>query len=334
MSFTDETSSLQVYERLQRWRRREAARWPGLFRHSMSPPLRKGLHSNDKNRTRENNITSNQRKSNMVVERLRNGLFRVLIDNAPIVICDGCGALLPLDRNPPSSASTISPQSSAKITTKPELSIRCEVCNFLVPLGAIRRLLGLPPCGPEHAIQIALSLLIEAVGIQLSMRNRDPELHSWFLDRSCRTAGLDALLGAIGVREEQLYDSDLIASQATFQPANQIPCHYVQEADAFFRVNIPNEELPPLPCTIDILLGKSENNEQIEDATTAIERAAALVLEILRIWSKPSGNQMTAKKNLLKMKAVGREFSVVLTKVRMLNHSENSPIKITTAQVA
>lgn len=281
-----------TYERLQRWRRRESKRWPGLFSPSLTTtPSAKGSHE-------------------ISLVKLRNAHYSLLIDENPVSICDGCGSLMKVGCILASSDSTLPPSRSQDAR---ETFRQCQSCRFPTPVGPLRRLLGLQPCGPEFSTGVALSLLIEAIGIELALKERHPDLHSWFLDRSCRIDGMDAMMTALGIHEEQLCDSSPLSPyQDTISFAER---QYILDAETFLRNSIPDPMFPPLPFTITSLLGSTCNHHAGLDAAN---RSNALIGEATRIWRNIGSHD---NRGLRKVKALGAEFLAEQMRARKLNHS-------------
>ena len=175
--------------------------------------------------------------------------------------------------------------------------------------------MNLPRCGPDFEQPVALSLLVEAIGVETSIKDRDPELHSWFLDRGCRMAGLDALLGTIGVREEQLSSSEVSDSKSYETP--MLMKEDIIETERFIKTTIPASVISPLPySTLDL---HRSTTESIQEGRLAAERAAGLVAEAARLMRMEASSDSHDSVHM-KMQALGREFLVEQAKARLFNH--------------
>lgn len=289
--------AFSTYTRLQQWRHREQKRWPGLFQGALN---------------------QSEPSHTLTVQKLRTGQFRLLIDDIPSIICDACGGLLKRDRVLNSSESTLPPASQDTAET----SIRCPVCHFTMPLGPLRRLMNLPRCGPEFELQVAFSILVEAIGVEACIKHQDSELHSWFLDRGCRMEGMDAMFGVIGIRQEQLGKLPDHTQSSTNVPSF-VSIQNMIESERFLKATIPPSILPPIPFSVlDLNLSRDIDKSQVDnEARIVSERTAALVSEAARLWSKELYSD-TGQEALTKIHGVGREYIEEQRKARLFNHSE------------
>ena len=121
---------------------------------------------------------------------------------------------------------------------------------------------NLPRCGPDFEQPVILSLLVEAIGVETSIKDRDPELHSWFRDRGCRMAGLDALLGTIGVREEQL--SSPAVSDSESSETLLLMREDMLETERFIKATIPLSVISPLPYSAQDLHRSTNRSIHVE----------------------------------------------------------------------
>lgn len=301
-------ATLRIHMRLQRWRHRERTRQPGLFASSLAcctpePPVS--------------------------LQRLRNGRCQLLISGAPIVLCGGCGALL-VSPDAEHAASSASTQPPAGAST--DSWVTCDGCSFTTPVGTLRRLLDLPDDrGPALAADIAQALLIEALGAPRSCKLHDKLLREWLLDLNSRTAGLDALCGALGVRDEQL--EPVAVTDAKDETLAMI------EAERFLVRSIPRDVMQPIPFSVAQLRTGSidaDSGTSAAEAREAAERAKTLVTEAVRIWRNAMGEATAdaiSAASILKLRALGKEYLVERTRARIYNLSQlHVPQKIQVTQ--
>lgn len=306
-------AALRLHDRLHRWRRRERTRRPGLFADALTPRP--------------------ERPSAVSLQTLLNGRARVLVDGAPVLICDACGALLPAAEAPAaSSASTLPPSAPAD-----EPWAACPACAFVTPVGPLRRLLHLPDDrGPHLPPAAARALLVEAVSdcaaLASPARRRrfldatdEEPVVSWLRDRESRHAGLDDLCGVLGLREEQLVDGATVAAE------RGVDLHGLVETEAFLALSVPSGVMPRLPFSVAQLCGESSAEpgakERALKAREASERAKLIVMDAVRIWrNEKVGSGMegtdTTVAIALKLRALGREYHLEQTRSRIYNHSE------------
>lgn len=292
------------YERLQRWRRRQRARWPGLFAPSI------GTFSTDISCEARKELQS----STLIVQFHRDRSSQILINKVPIILCDGCAALQPLAQAQTSSASTQSPQSQPALTG--EEFVRCDTCAFTTPLGHLRRLLSLPSCGPSFPVDVAFSLLVEAVGAPAAIKSSSDEHTSWFLDTKCRERGLDALLIALGLCDEQL-----CTSPQAF--VDHIPLiNYCLETERFIDNHASHPDIPHIQYSVTDLLVHAKVVEY-NQADIAAKRSSTLIAEANQIWKNILSSSETVKYSqaLHRLGTIGREFFLEQAKARQFNHN-------------
>lgn len=302
-------ATLRIHLRLQRWHHRERTRRPGLFASS---------------------LTSSTPQPPVSLQRLRNGRCQLLISGRPVLLCGGCGALLASSdaERAASSASTQPPAGASN-----DSWVTCDGCSFTTPVGILRRLLGLPDDrGPALAADIAQALLVEALGAPRSCKLHDKLLREWLLDSNSRIAGLDALCGTLGVRDEQL--EPIAVTDAKDETLAMI------EAERFLARSIPRDVMQSIPFSVAQLRTRyidADAGTSAAEAREAAERAKTLVTEAVRIWKNAMGEgktaDATAAGSILKLRALGKEYLVERTRARIYNLSQlHVPQKIQVTQ--
>lgn len=183
----------------------------------------------------------------------------------------------------------------------------------------LRRLLDLNnDRGPAFDAEIAQALLVEALGAPSSCKLHDKLLREWVLDTKCRMAGLDALCGALGVRDEQL--EPVTVTDEKDETIAMI------EAERFLERTVPNAVMPSIPFSVTQLRAGSLDGYPANgagEAREAAERAKALGTEAIRIWQNVKGEgergSSLAAAAILKLRALGKEYLVERTRARSYN---------------
>lgn len=291
--------ALRIHQRLQRWRRRERVRYPGLFASSLNPPVS---------------------PPQVILQRLRNGRCKLLISGVSILLCDGCGALLsspPESEHAESSASTLPPAGSANESRT--FWIICDRCRFCTPIGTLRRLLDLSDDrGPALDAEVAQALLVEALGAPSTYKLQDKWLREWILDTKSRMEGLDALCGALGLRDEQL------DAATVFNDKHETIA--MTEAERFLEKTVPSAFMNRIPLSVIQIRAATLTTKcalGMSEAQEAAERTKNLVTEAVRMWqnaisSNASGGPASAS-FVLKLRALGKEYLIERTQARSYN---------------
>lgn len=298
-------SGLSVYDRLQQWRRRQQVRWPGLFLGSVQTLFQ----PRDSLRKQTGKLSTT-----IGVRFLRNRNTQIIVNDTLVALCDGCGSIQQLTTPLASSDSTQSPQQQTE--SHPVESLSCDVCGFVSPLGPLRRLLRLPSCGPVFSPGLAFALLVEAVGAPKAIKSCSQDQRSWFLDADCRSQGLDALLAAIGVCDEQLCVSP--------RPClDQLPLfEYCMETERFLKANAPHPDVPSIPFSIADLM-PAPTLKATHQAIQAAQRSANLVEEVKRIWKTllSSPDSAVSTRGLFRLNGLSHEYLSEQAKARKFNHN-------------
>lgn len=341
---------MTTYDHLQWWRYRQRKRWPGLFRSCIWQPI-----------TASN---SSEQRCKIRVRLNRNQTAHVLINDVPVLLCEGCGNLEPMDESLSSnempgissSASTCTPPDT---TALPEQQVcqdclKCTECGFSTVLPTMRRLLQLrdsSQCGPDFSSPVAFTILIEAAGISSSVKAYvGTPYHSWFLDKNCRSEGLDALLSALGLCDEQFNaslaedvsaDDELHQDQST-ESAAPLPVYpylaYGFQAEMCLNLLTADRgDVPSIPFSVSMLststdtgtgseTHENENVDKQKDLIGFSQRTAEIVRtasEILKSESsdKRSHQSQKAKKRVLRLlRKLGMDYAVERSKARRFNY--------------
>ncbi|KAI0564953.1 hypothetical protein FGB62_22g28 [Gracilaria domingensis] len=298
--------TVTTFLRFQRWRRRQQLLWPGLFSDFLTT-----IKSSKKSET----------SHSITLQSFRNVEYQLLIDDTPTVLCDGCGALQQLHSSHGSSDPTLPPSKEETAS----LFLTCSACGFPTPLGHFRTLLSLAQCGPHLCPSLALAIFVEATGSQFSLSNTNSNLHAWIRDRKCRLHGLQLLLGAIGVREEQLCPPQLSAcnndEESPISVMEKTKFHNAQRAERYLEAKLSPRALPKLPFSASNLCQASPIREE---GVEAAEQATQILNEANRIWKECRAHQHH-KHRIFKLNNLAREFHAAQTRARIFNHANMLP---------
>ncbi|CAN8076743.1 unnamed protein product [Agarophyton chilense] len=274
--------------------------WPGLFSDFLTI-----FDASEKSKTHT-----------VTLQSFRNVEYRFLIDDVPIILCDGCGALQKLSAQV-SSDNTLPP--SKEDAASPFL--KCSACSFPTPFGHFRTLLGLPNCGPHLSPPLALAILVEAIGSEVSLDITHEALHAWIRDKKCRTEGLHVLLGAIGARQEQLclpQPNSCDNNEASVVLENQRSIyHNALQAESYLEKKLSPEMFPKLPFSVSDLYQITDRDD---DGAQAAERAIQVLDEANKTWKEfgasPQNNHFA-----FKVSDLAKKFHVAQIQARIHNHS-------------
>lgn len=319
------TSCVELYERLQRWRYRQRIQWPGLFQSLTTSHSSEAPPTNLPAEACIESLPTISFKLSAAIHQ--DHKVRIYLNNIIICICDGCGALLPLKPVLSSSASTVSPPKKLVCglasTSSDEVQdvnfVRCDQCAFTTPLGTLRRMLRLPPCGPSFPPTEAFALLTEALGAPTVLQTMPAAYRPWFLNPTCRMQGQDALLSLLGLRDECLIISD------DPLPRIRSSSHYALRAERVLNAHFNSRpEFPYIPFSIASLIPDSSNDKSLHSSVDdSTQHVAALVSEAQRLCKTVTAsdtNRNNVAASLFRIKNISIEYEQEQVKVRLHNH--------------
>lgn len=222
---------------------------------------------------------------------------------------------------------------------------------MLPPLRRLLQLRDSSQCGPEFSPPVAFTILIEAAGISASVKAYvGMPYHSWFLDENCRSDGLDALLSALGLCEEQFNgslvedmsaDEELQQDQSTGSaaplPVYPYLAYGLQAEMCLSLLTADRGDVPPIPFSVCMLTtstdtcsgSETHENENVDkqkdligfsQRTAEIVRKASEILKSELSDNQPHQNQKAKKRALRLLRKLGVDYSVERLKARRFNY--------------